>query len=201
MPKRTAAEAFSFYMPILLNLIKEEHKETANKYFEEWKLEIQSRKKNKLDSQKQVEDITVKIEQYLNTTTIPQFNVTKEHFITIEDSATMISKLIASDKVHHGSLLRSAAYQGYGFKRILELSDNKKNRFVANLELFRISYNVSYCYFLMNLSDLILPHVLFLNSSMPISFVRKHFKEIKIYIEKLNQPTTIEEMRFGSQDE
>ena len=200
MPKRTAAESFAFYMPLLLQLISDSEQETAKKYFEEWEAEIRQQAPRK-KSKKVEEDFKTKLEQYLTFDNVQVFNVNEEDFVSIESSFGVITKLIESDKLPNSTLLKSAAFQGRGFKKILELCERRKKIFVEKLKEFEIPYNVSYCYFLMKLSDLILPHVLFLNSAMPISFVRQNFKKLEQYIKDLNKPALMEEMSFGSQSQ
>lgn len=191
-------------MPLLLELISDSEQETAKKYFEDWEAEIREqapRKKSKKVHAKEVVDFKTKMEQYIIFTNVPQFSVKREQFDSIENSFGIISKLIDSDQTSNSTLLKSAAFQGYGFRKILEMCENKKKKFVEKLKIFNIPYNVSYCYFLMKLSTLVLQHDLLLNSSMPISFVRKNFKELEQYVIDLNKPVLMEEMSFGSQSQ
>lgn len=183
MPKRSAAEAFTFFSALLMEMIPPQKKKEAEDIFKKWSEEQkwdaspESRKKKPT-----TENFNLLIEKYLKVQAVPNFFVKEEDFSTAEKSVELIKKLCLNDQINHRSMLQSAVLQGRCLKIILEASENKKKLFVKKLKDFEISYEASYAYFLIKLYTLISPYQRLLNSSMPISFVKKHFQEIEKYI-------------------
>lgn len=144
-------------------------------------------------------DFAKQIEKFLICENIAEFPVKKEDFVTEEKSAEIIRNLIKTDQVNRKKLLRSSAYQGYGFTVIHKACQQKKKLFMEKLKMFGIEYHISHVYFLIKLSSLILDHELFINSAIPLRFLRKHFKEFENYVGSLNHPAIqIEEMEIST---
>lgn len=200
--KRSAAEAFLYYSELLLVLVPEAKKEAAEKILNEWKDEaVPLKKPGKAEEKKRLkkEDFRKKMEEYLLVEPVAEFRVSEDNFENIEKCKDLIVKLHKQDSSHNRTLLQSAAWQGKALKKILDLCGNKKKLFMEKIEVFEIPYTISYSYFLIRLSTLVFSHQLLFSSAVPVSFIRKHFKEIEDYLGYLNQ-TALQNPTFGSQD-
>lgn len=197
--KRTAAEAFVYYTELLLTLVPNDKQEEAKNILKQWEEErfnlVTQRKKT--SSPMDPEKFKRVIEKYLVYDKLESFTVNIDNFKDEESCVSLIKKLVKQDNEQNNVMLRSSVYQGYGLAMLLKLCSNKKSQFTQKLETMEIGYSTSYAYFLIKVSKLILPHELLLGSSMPLWFVKKHFKDIETYIENLNRFT---ETSFGSQD-
>lgn len=198
MPKRNVAEIYIHFSSLIINLVPPEAQSTARKYFDELSEELKitttvNNKRPKIDKE---QEIFKKIESYLAIQTIPIFSPKEDDFVSAEASADIILKLIETEKTQHNTLLRSGVWQGFGLKKIASVCENQKI-FKEKLKHFQINYSLGYCYFLIRLYTLIAPQELFLNSGLPISFIRKNFKHIENYIS--SKIVLSEKMTFGAQ--
>lgn len=185
MSKRSVEATFSHYSSLVLDLIPNEKKEEAFEIFSKWKKE-QLRNTTSKSKILTPEEFKEEMEKYLICENVSNFPVTKKDFTTADKSAQLIVELIKNDKTNHKYLLRSAALQGHGLIIIYNFCERKKKLFIEKLKTFKINIHISYAYFLMKLSRLFLPHQLLLNSTMPLRFIRKHFKAIENYVKSLN---------------
>lgn len=211
MPKRTAAESFIHFSALILALTPKRQKKQVEKIFKEWEEEINEGggisqeekrvgKKTKRQLMSRAKFNAILKPFFVPVKTIDNFILNYEDFTNETNCMNHIKKLFEQDRADKQRLLKSAAFQGYGYDKLLEFCGNSKKLFATKIKQFELPHSLSYSYFLIRLSKLILPNPILLQSSLSVYFVKKYIKELERYAGRTPEGECEEDIAtFGSQ--
>lgn len=185
MPKRKAEEHLSHYMSLILDLVPENDKEIAKKYFLELKDNIIPKQK---DENNTVESPSSKVTRIIeefeksenrNPPPLPSVDCERSNMNTIEQCTKKLLDLNEHLKYHQQTIIQVSIAQGDIIRTIKKDFHKKTKDFKEYLPTVSISY--SHALFLIRFNDFFLLYPGVYHSTLSLRFFVKHLTVLTEY--------------------